>query len=368
MIIILILAQSLIFGLLKKFQRTSGLLTFMTLGFYSGIADIRHNADYKLYLASFDMKWSNFEQGYTYFSQTAKNYGVTYENFRLAFCLITYFILFMGIVKLTENVALVSFLYGISMYPLESIQVRNTLMIAIITWMVVVLKKDDNWRYFVAIIIVWISSLFHSLGLIFIVIPIFTYLFRNREFTYYKYASLIIYGLSIIFVAFGKGILISLSVLITKLFSGRESLANNLTNVYSNSAVNKVWIAMLVLAIIISLFPVFNKKSIVENEILKVDYRPLLWMLILAALSILLMTVTVDYIRLIRNVSLFYFIWTVIIFNNEKISVTTRYFNVASASIIGIVIMVIQVFGIYKIGDQLPYIMRIINQNIIIRG
>jgi len=224
-------------------EHISGLITFMVLGYIAGTANAANNADYSIYLASYQMHLGNFEKGYTYVANLASASGLTYEQFRLISSIIVYLILYIAICRYTKNISTVAILYTFIIFPLDAIQVRNGMMLAIVALGISFLQKDCWKNYILSFMLIYFASLFHSLGLVFLTVPLLVLVLRHKRIFVLYHAELIALVLSVFFRIVGGSVIQSLSLKVASTFGSRGTLSNNLSSVYTNSAPVNVCIA-----------------------------------------------------------------------------------------------------------------------------
>ncbi|GJI54866.1 EpsG family protein [Lactiplantibacillus plantarum] len=366
MLLFLTIFQNVISSVSKKFQHISGLITFMVLGYIAGTANAAHNADYSLYLASYQMHLGNFEKGYTYVSNLASASGLTYEQFRLISSIIVYLILYIAICRYTKNISTVAILYTFIIFPLDAIQVRNGMMLAIVALGISFLQKDCWKNYILSFMLIYFASLFHSLGLVFLTVPLLVLVLRHKRIFVLYHAELIALVLSVFFRIVGGSVIQSLSLKVASTFGSRGTLSNNLSSVYTNSTKVNVWLIFFVIAILFSLLPFLFQKYISNADgLIQEDYVATSWVMFFFGVSLILMVISVDYVRIMRVASFFAIILVARMFSNElkKRSFTVNVIVFIAFLFAGILLMYAQIKGVYRVQNELPYIYKIISQN-----
>ena len=183
------------------------------------------------------------------------------------------------------------------MFPFDSEQIRSgmaTLFILFGAWMLVKFQKKG---VFPALIIIICGSLFHSLALIFIALPLL-WLIRKNVKNHFKLYFICISVISFLFEILGSSSLVPVISDLTSKISSRTQAALNISTVYNSGSVSlKIWITFY----LITLFFVLSGYSLKLRDKNPDSYFDLfLCSMILWGVSLTLLTVSVDYVRILR--------------------------------------------------------------------
>lgn len=363
MIVVILIVQSIFFTCIQKLQRISGIVTFIGIALLMSYTDSRYISDYALYLNSYTLKWNNFERGYTMIANYFEALGISYFNFRLVVLLIVCLAIAFTTSLFTKQVAFVSVVYAISLYPIEISQVRNAMVIPFILLSIHVLLSKMGKKYFMCILILVFGSFFHTLALTFLLIPIFWSIKK-----YWKNNYSFIFGLLILVATFlqlyGKNLLLKVAVKIASLIGLRSNLSENLQSVYSKGTQILPW--LLTLLFIMGCFILWSWLiqgiSKGEFKIETVDIIDLGSLTILMmAIGLIFMSMSVDYIRFIRIIFLIFVIIFTVIMGSYSYNNTAKIFFFAFLILLSLLLLYIQVSKIYLIQDLLPYLLHLIN-------
>lgn len=365
MIWLLMLIQNAVATFFGRFERASGVLTFSYFGFLSGLADQRHNPDYELYKNSYDLGWQNFERGYTLLTHLFSARGITYETFRLVFLVVFFLLLAFGVSLLTKHVAGIALFYGISSFALDSIQVRNLAATAFIVLAIAALVRIPNrFGKIASIGLLIIGSEMHTISDIFLIVPLLAFI----EVDFRKYWNKIVglvYVVSLLMFSSFRIYFSNFIAYLLGIVSNRSNISKNILNVYTQGTSFKYWAIITMVALIMfSVFGNISKDTSLKDD---VTTKVLTNILLVGVLSVLLMAISVDYIRVLRIVSLFFFIF---IFNvTEKMLANARigrawYILFLTLAYSGLLLYV-QLRYVYVVQDAFGYIVGFIDPNII---
>lgn len=296
MLWILLIIVCLISAFTRVFERSAGLLAFLLMGYMVGTPNYQFNNDAFVYLNSYLSKADNFERGYNWLTDLAATH-VSYATFRLYSSITVYILMFLVILIFTKHVSSVALFYAFAMFPFDSEQIRSgmaTLFILFGAWMLVKFQKKG---VFPALIIIICGSLFHSLALIFIALPLL-WLIRKNVKNHFKLYFICISVISFLFEILGSSSLVPVISDLTSKISSRTQAALNISTVYNSGSVSlKIWITFY----LITLFFVLSGYSLKLRDKNPDSYFDLfLCSMILWGVSLTLLTVSVDYVRILR--------------------------------------------------------------------
>lgn len=304
---------SLISFLFQRFETIVGLYSFMVLGYLVGTPNYNYNNDAIVYASNYAYRTNAFESGYNWLCNIAGNY-IDYSTFRLYSSLVVYFLLFLVIRLFTKRVAAISFFSSIAMFPFDNEQIRNGMLSLFVLLGAYFLIKWNKKGIIPSFLIIYIGSLFHSLGLLFMLIPII-WLFKANIERHFKIYFMIISFVAICLEILGSFNLVTvLSSLVSKL-SSRSDVGENIALVYGGGALSlKIWLAFYFITLIM-IFTFYKLKKELYLYTPQ-QYELFLCTIILWGGGLILMSLSVDYLRILRLVGYFYFILVVNLMRN----------------------------------------------------
>lgn len=223
------------YAISKKQNYIFGFFCMMILGLFAAITSPTHNADYTAYMNDYNISPHvssssfHFEKGYTYFARFFYHVGFTYQQFRFIFALLCVVIMYFGVKRFTNNVTLFSFIYGVTLFVIDSVQIRNFMMVSLVVFGSSMLIDNSKRNIVIATIVILISGQFHSLGYLFL----FVVLLRMFSFKFLLKNMYVFMGLSVF-------IMISINIIgiptITKAVAFVISMLSNRSNIVSKIA------------------------------------------------------------------------------------------------------------------------------------
>ncbi|MEQ7721838.1 EpsG family protein [Levilactobacillus brevis] len=299
-------------GLLKKFWGI-GMLLFLGFLMGEGISGI--TPDYILYMTDYENGTNYFESGYNLLSSIGRSMGMNYSTFRLSISLLSVLILLWAILRLTTNITVVVFLYAISIFSIDAIQVRNFVMLCLVVLAFSFLRKRGFKNYSLAAIILLVASSIHTLGFMFFIPYALSFIKLNKQIDLSK--MILLFSVVLVFLGyFFKSFLMKLSESMLSIFNFRSTTVNNVGTVYDNGAGLRYIAVALIISIIQFLVVMYISRSI-ENERFANVTRFILPVAFLGLFAVIMMTVSLDYCRLLRNTTLFIYVYVAIYFGNQ---------------------------------------------------
>lgn len=294
---------SLVSALFRRFETAIGLYSFMVLGYLVGTPNYTYNGDAIVYAADYMHKANMFESGYNWICSVAGNY-INYSTFRLYSSLIVYFLLFVIIRIFTNRVTMISLFSSIAIFPFDNEQVRNGMLSLFVLFCAYLLVKWNKAGIVPALLVIYCGSLFHSLGLLFMFLPV-VWMFRNNIEKHFKLYFSILSIISVIIEIVGPYRLSSLLSVFVARFSSRSDIGENVSAVYNNGTFY-IWLVFYLVTIVM-LISFYGFKNDLKS------YSPKYYQLFLCAMilwggGLILLTLSVDYLRILRLVGYFYFI------------------------------------------------------------
>lgn len=300
MLWITIVLVTLISTIFHKLERVIGFIAFVGIGYLVGTPNYNYNGDAVVYLNSFMTKADNFESGYNWLTNWAGQF-LDYSTFRLYSSLIVYILLFCAILLFTKKVSLIALFYSISMFPFDNEQVRNGMASLFILLGAYFLVKWERKGIIPAILIIYFGSYFHSLALIFLLLPLLWMIKENIEKNF-KIYFIILSGIAIASEVLGSFNLTSFFSSFLMKFGNRNDAATNVVTVYNDGVrIIPLWFLFYFITLIM-IFTFYKINCDKEKNI----HQFFLCSIILWTGSLILLTISFDYLRILRVVSFFY--------------------------------------------------------------
>ncbi|WP_345753142.1 EpsG family protein [Lactiplantibacillus pentosus] len=308
MTFIVIVIENFLSMITRLIPRISGAILFLFTAFLIGSGDAVTNPDYALYMNSYEYKWSNFESGYTLLSNVGRLLGLDYAGFRMIIAFLSVIILMVGILRITNNLSFVAFFYAISLFTIDAIQVRNSLMLSIVVLAFSFLIVRDWKHYLTAGVLLFLASTIHSLALAFFV-PYLLSFFKLRIQRIMGSAMVILSLIMLIVGEIFQEQLISVLQFVLNIFGSRSDAGSNVASVYTNSSGSIAIFAAFMVAIVSMLIVLYLSLEVEDNTKVGNLTQVVIPMVMLGLVAVMMMETSSDYVRLLRNTSLFVFIY-----------------------------------------------------------
>lgn len=292
-----------------KFEKVVGLISLIIYGVIEGDPSYSYG-DAIVYYNDYFFKTEQFEKGYNYLTSFFGSY-FDYQGFRLISSLVFILLLYLSILVITNNVSFFTLLYGIGAFPNDVQQVRNQMATVFVLLSLCFLYKFGKKGFFFSCAFIYIGSLFHSISLLFFIIPILFYVKNlQKNFVKLSFAGLCL----AIFVELLSNIP-NLNGIISQAlfrFSSRESSSSNVMNIYSNNVTPfTIWI-LTILTTFVMFYITYainnNEENILLSEgklffIKKISIISfLIWLV-----GLILLASSIEYIRILRICSVMLF-------------------------------------------------------------
>lgn len=317
----------------QRLEKLIGFISFLGLGYIAGTPNLLNDPDATVYMRNYNSGSDYFESGYNWIAKLAEP-KMDYLTFRLYSSLIVFFLLFIGVRLLTRHVSSISFLYAIAIFPIDKIQVRNCMGAVFILFGAFLLLKFEKKGILPALAIIFVGSFFHSIALYFLLLPLL-WLFKGMIRTYFSVITSGLMVLSFAFEILGSTILAPLLVELLDRFGNRTNVAENVSNIYSGGGQSIIeW--MIFLAITVFMVVTVQLVRQFRNDAVDSDYQLVLCALVLWSAALILMTLSIDYIRILRIVAFFYFIYIInaVAFQRNGMHLKGLLIGLVSASIL----------------------------------
>lgn len=317
----------LIYQYFKRNSRIVGLAGMLILGYLSGAVSLLHNSDYQTYEQIYEnpvTQGNYFEHGYNIVSKYFYYHNWTYANFRMLICCISFVILFIGVSRFTKNVALFSATYGATIFFIDATQIRNLMMIALVTLGLSFLKNFNFKNLLIASFLIWLSTEFQSLGYIYfltlVLVVIFETILKSTQRTYIEFfLPLSILTILLFFIA-GMSKLSSVLVKIAGIIGNRGNLIEKISGQYTYGVGGQKLVLIMLatflgLLVIYQIFVLSAKGSSLE-EFKKI--RILYLAVVTSVMCLPLLFMAIDYSRIQRTSFIFMMIGVAIFSENSK--------------------------------------------------
>lgn len=292
---------------ISRFERIGAFFSFLALGISMGTPNYVTNGDAIVYANNYMLQTHEFEVGYNFISDFFGKY-CDYSTFRLITSILFCLILYISVSLITKKIAVFSLLYCICAFPYDTLQVRSEMALSLIILGCAFLFKYQNKGIIYSFVIIYLASLFHSIALIFLFIPIlypFVSFFVKKRTVLFFMLGLI----SIIARLIGTTNIGSFITQLVSKYSTRDNAAQNTSQVYSFGTSWFIWIIVFIFTILLITY-VMNQNYDCMNKDVKSIYKILVLALMIWMFGLVLFSISVDYIRILRIVTLVFFIFT----------------------------------------------------------
>lgn len=295
-------------AILRKFERISGFISLSLLAIIQGNPNYYYG-DAVVYFHDYLFQTHQFEKGYNFIVSFFNQY-INYQSFRLISSFI--FLLSFGLIicGLTKHLSTFTLLYSIGAFPNDVQQVRNQMATVFLLLAALVLCRisQKGTAFVISIVLIYVASLFHSIALIFILLPFLFYL-KNLE-SWLSRISLFSLVLLVVFKFLPLSIINNIVNGVLGKLGSRADASSNIINIYSYNVVPfQIWLMLLALSFyayyLIKGSKLKNGNKIVYNVRQLEVSTFLIWLI-----GLLLMTTSIEYVRILRIVSVFIFIYS----------------------------------------------------------
>lgn len=305
MLWIFVILISLVSVIIQKGDRIFGFISFLCIGYIVGTPNYEFNRDAVVYANAYLFRTDVFERGYNVLTDSMWNH-FDYPTFRLLSSIVVYILLFCILMLFTKKISLISLMYAFSMFPFDSQQVRNVMASLFILLGSYFLIKLKNKGIIPALCLIFAGSLFHSLALLFLAIPVL-WIVRNNIEKHFKMFFAVGSLFALIFEILGATSVVPFLAGIIAKVSSRENVSSNILTVYNAGATHfKMW---LIFYVITTIIVVTGYKVHKKNQGILEYYQLYMCAIILWTFSLMLFTISVDYVRALRLISYFFFIF-----------------------------------------------------------
>lgn len=293
---------------LRKYERITGFISLIFLAIIQGNPNYDYG-DAIVYLHDYLFQTHQFEKGYNLITNFFSQY-IDYQYFRLLSSFV--FLLSIGFIvcKFTKYLSAFTLFYSIGAFPNDVQQVRNQMATVFLVLAGLALCKisKKSIAFLFSIALIYMASLFHSIALIFVLLP-FLFYFKNLES---RLSQISLFGLLLLVVF--KFLPISvintfINSVLTK-FGSRTDAGSNIINIYSFNVVPyRIWILLIILTFY-AFYLIRGSKVLSVNRKISSIRQLEICSFVIWIIGLLLMTTSIEYIRILRIASVFLFVYS----------------------------------------------------------
>ncbi|MGN8667045.1 EpsG family protein [Lacticaseibacillus paracasei] len=342
-----IVCISFISSCFQKLEKSAGLISFLGLGYLAGTPNMLYDPDAFVYLQNYNSGTDYFETGYNWVTKLFEP-SVDYQTFRLYSSLFIFFLMFLAVLLMTKHVSSIALVYAIAMFPVDKAQTRNVMAAVFVLFGAVVLLKLGKRGILPSLLVIFIGSFFHSLALYFLLLPLL-WLFKGFIEKHFSAITTCLIVVAFIFEILGSTSIAPLLVQLLGKFANRANVAENVSTLYAGGQPFSQWFVSFAVTMMIILTVQFLRRQYPNN--MRSYYQMILCSSILWSAALILMTLSIDYIRILRIVTYFYFIYIVNVTSNQKS--TDRLIGVTISIGSAVVLMFVGLWVYGFSGDQI---------------
>lgn len=341
---------------MRKTIKMFGISMVIPLVFIISRVPFKMIPDNSLYALSYERHLDIFEYGYNWISDIFLSHGIVFGTFRFFFLVAGLTILIIAIIRFKSNISLVLLGYVLSIFFIDQVQIRNTVMFSFVLLGISYLQKNTKLNILLAICLILIGASIQNTGYIYLlIIPIFIFIEKKENINIRKNTPSYLNFLVLVSIIWGIGELIKpqLTLIISK-FGSKSLVEGYIQSTTAKSSIQIYLLYVVFYVVYISLFWYLtssykNRQS--EDVIDSNAFNSVLESVALfhVIVAIPLIIVNVNFNRLLRNDILFllilYSAWT---FNVNKNSNTkgTHFIYIGFLIIVSIFYVYSQIVGL----------------------
>lgn len=340
----------------NNFRRLSVFVSAIVMVILFRGTDGRTTPDYSVYQQQYNMNSNYFEMGYNSLVHFGNFLGMDYPTFRLLFSILAVAIFTWAVFRVSTEPEMAVTGYMISAFFADIVQIRQFMMISLVLLGYSFFKNKTVKNIIIGFVFLILSSEFHSLGWMFVLMAPLCFVPISKQMKLLKWTTIIFIGLAVVTRLLPKSIVIAFTSAIIGNLSSRQNIDTNIADVYTNGGGIGVFVVTL-LILVLMLWAIFKIPEIKYTD----NIRILMPGIFIVLLSLALVSVSIDYTRLLRAASiLILIIFSNLLHGKEK----WRYF--IYLYVIGFMVCYLQVGLIYKTnGFLLPYILGFTNPDVV---
>lgn len=370
---ILIFLINMIVALFKKDNRIVPFFSFIFLGILAGKTDTVFNVDtlayYTDYLRTGSFGYvSRFEWLYVFIEKIFVKLGFQYSTFRLCIMVTGFILLFVGLRLIIKNVSAFYCLFAMTVFPFEATQIRTFLMFSIVTLAVGILKKSTKKSTIIGFLLMFVSTGFHSTGYLFLFSLILMKVFLNRDTLKIGFSKLMpILALIMTIMFQGLGLSHVIGGLVSKILgvvSTNQDAVQRLATRFNTLGSANLTLGYT-LAFSFLILVIYNNRNLSTMTDIDTDQFNFLLnlrtIISVTCIGMPLMTISADYMRIIREGMLFLFIYWIVSFENSQVKFTSRDIVYIFMGFVGIGAFIFLFYftgGNVQFTNSLPYLIQ----------
>lgn len=299
-------------GTFLKKNRIFAVIAMAILAYISIYSNPQINNDYPVYETAYQAgSYSGeFEWFYTKLAQLAFAHGMPYLNFRFWLIAVASILFVVGLIRLTTNPNFVIVGYALTAYFVDTVQVRNYVMLAMLLFAYSFLVKEKVLDRLVALFFGVLASGIHSLGFIFLIGMVLSLLPLKSLIRLVYLVVIAAAFLQVLYFITGPMIVVNLIAKVGEVFIGRADFVTKVTTLYiSGMSLNTIRIVFVswlyfgtgLILILRGFIP--NMESYITlpvNHNLETKLKIILSVLVVGIAGLSLMNVSLDYSRIVR--------------------------------------------------------------------
>lgn len=302
--------------LTKKYKRSFIKGHFISLALLVFLAFIvstnKENPDYITYKWIYESGMQQVEPGWKIFEKIAINLGLQYDEFKTTIIIISFFLIFIGLISLKVNENIILSLYAFYPFIMDAIQIRNFLSTAILIYSFHHLLSGQKKGKIIYTILILLASTIQSLFPIYLVLLFID--FNNSKAKRNK-----IIGLLVTCSLFALFLLKASPGLIA---SVGEILFSSRTDKMDYYVQNNIGFGFLVFGFMQALFTVsaycsYKDNTKITNKNLIIA-KSIFWIDLMLICTLPLLTIHIEFYRIFRNLCLLNYTVFPILLNRRK--------------------------------------------------
>ncbi|WP_273750879.1 EpsG family protein [Leuconostoc mesenteroides] len=340
MIYLIVVGINIFFNKVRGKWTIISLLLIASLVYLSGIPDPTTTADYLAYQGEYQNKLlgytSRFEWLYQRITDATIYYNFDYSQVRLLLISIFFFVMFVGVDRLTKNTKYYWLIFSLGLFFIETIQLRSFGMISFVILGISFLRRRRILNYAVSTFFIFLGTGLHSSGYLFFLVPVVCFLVKKWDIK--KFVSALLLNLTVgaaLIFSSTIGASVILSNLLNSISSNSES-ADNIATLYATgfSLYTMLLLVVFVVPLIYLVYLLKNNKFLLEDKTVTI----VLSFISVTMIGIPLLILSNQYDRILREGMMGMIILISII--NEKVNTN----NKKNASFVSLYFIFIFVF------------------------
>ncbi|MCP8848753.1 EpsG family protein [Latilactobacillus curvatus] len=275
--------------------------------------------DYNAYRAlyEFGYKATTYDKGFLLYMTPFQYAGISYTGFRILTYSIIFLLLVCSMRKFSsKNTNLFCILYLFSPFVYDAIQIRNSLMMALLVWSTTFLIDFTKKRFVISIIFILLAASIQSLGYIFLIYPLIYIILRISPKNMLKIYIVVIF---LMFIAMmNKTVTNNIIIILGNQLSSMRGVSNYL----QFDSIHNGWIINDLIALFSFILVYFcYRRIILNNELNKNTKNKITILMALACVGLLTIPLSFidgNFLRISRNTTFAVYVSFIMYFNLKK--------------------------------------------------